>query len=213
MAHAARNDDDIVVVVIVPMVQRSTRQHHPYPPLALSPLGHPIARGQRATTQSLPCVRACPHRAPRQLPGAPQPRVPTPLPAPPPHTHPRPPKVNHHVTFARLFSIPRVLTGSPATSVPHSARQQGIPLMPSLSPPKKNFLRGKGPGWPGGPLGNFKNWKVNSEGESGYTGRLRKPDRREEQMDSRDGQMDGTGGWTDWRGRWDEPDGRKPDGC
>ena len=34
--------------------------------------------------------RACPYRAPRQLPGAPQPRVPTPLPAPPP-PYPSPP--------------------------------------------------------------------------------------------------------------------------
>ena len=35
-------------------------------------------------------LHACPHRAPRQLPGAPQPRVSTPLPAPPP-PYPSPP--------------------------------------------------------------------------------------------------------------------------
>ena len=75
------------------------------------------------------------------------------------------------------------------------------------------FLRGEGPGWPGGLLGNLENWKVFLGRESGETGRLRKPDRREEQMDSRDGQMDGTEGWTDWMGRCDEPDGWKPDGC
>ena len=65
-------------------------------------------------------------------------------------------------------------------------------------------MRGKGLGWPGGLLGNFKNWKVNLEGESGYTGRLRKPDGREEQMDSSDGQMDGMGGWTVAMDRWTE---------
>ena len=108
------------------VVRRLTRQHSPYPPLALSPLGHPIARGQRATTQSLPCVRA--HIGhPVSCLGHPSPGFQHPCPPRPPHTHPRPPKVNchvtlNHVTFARLFLIPRALTGSPATSVPpHSA--------------------------------------------------------------------------------------------
>ena len=92
---------------------------------------HPV------TTQ---CV--CPHRAPCQLPGAPQPQVPTPLPAPP-----CPPKVSghvilNHVTYTQLFSILHTLIGLHATPVPPCTGQQGGPLLLSLSPTKKIFLRG-----------------------------------------------------------------------
>ena len=153
-------------------------------------------------------------------PGVSQPQVPTPLPTlPPPYPFPPTPTQRSRDFTSRdirAISLDSVHANRIARNIRTSSLclTAGHPAPASLISTKKNFfLRGEGPGWPGGPLGNFKNWKVNLEGESGYTGRLRKPDGREEQMDSRDGQMDGTGGWTDWRGRWDELDGRKPDGC
>jgi hypothetical protein len=173
------------------------------------------ARDHPVTTR-----RVCPPRAPCQLPGAPQPQVATPLPAPP-LPYPSPPtQTQRSRDFTsrdiRAISLDSVRANRIARNIRTSSHcltaGQPTPAF-FISTKKILFLRGEGPGWPGGPLGNSKNRKVNLEGESGYTGRLRKPDGREEQMDSRDGQMDGTGGWTDWMGGWDEPDGRKPDGC
>ena len=48
------NDGDIVVSVVWLLMHH----HCQRAPLALSPLGYPIVRGQRATTQSLPCMGA-----------------------------------------------------------------------------------------------------------------------------------------------------------
>ena len=189
-----------------------THHHHPRPPLVLSSLGQLITRCLHVTTQSPPCMHV--HIGhPVSCLGEASPRFQHPCPP-----HPHPPKVNshtilNHVMYMRLFLILLMLIGSHATTVPPHTGQQGSPLLLSSSPPKKKNSRGEGLGWPGGPLGNLKNQKVNLGRESGYTGWLRKPDGREEQMDSRDGQMDRTGGWTDWMGRWDEPDGQKPDGC
>ena len=164
-------------------------------------------------------LRACPHWAPRQLPGASQPRVPTPLPAPPPPYLSLPTQSQRSRDFKardiRVITLDSTCTNRVAHDISTSLHWTAERPTPTflISTKKIFFLRGEGPGWPGGPLGNLKSQKANVEGESGYTGRLKKPDGREEQMDSRDGQMDGMGGWTDWRGRWDEPDGRKPDGC
>ena len=107
-------------------------------------------------------LRACPHRAPRQLPGAPQPRVPTPLPAPPP-PYPSPPTQSQlSRDFESRDFCAIILDSAHANRVACDICTSSLCLTAGhptpaffISTKKILFLRGEGPGWPGGPLGKL----------------------------------------------------------